>query len=177
MLSLSPETARGQLTMNRYLILLLLWMVFIFGNLFFVPGVAVSEDEAIQIRLAYFELSRVRLLNMLDASYEEYRDAVKQSRKQMWLLRDDPSEAADKLRTAQSYYELALVIWSFQAEAGPRSGILLTDEPYVLAVCRQCPDIPVVHQNGLDHVSVQNGVACLWRLSAAVLNKIPTGSN
>ena len=163
--------------MNRYMILLLLWMILTAGNLIFMPGAALSEDDAVQMRLAYFELSRVRLLNMLDASYEEYRDAVIQSRKQILLLRDDSSDAADKLRTAQSYYELALVIWSFQAEDGPRSGILLTDEPCVLAVCRQCPDIPVVHQNGLDHVSVQNGVACLWRLSAAVLNKIPIGSN
>lgn len=155
--------------MNRYLITLVLWIV-VLGNMIVLPDVALSEDDAVQMRLAYFELTRIQLLNMLDVSYEEYREAVAHSREQIWLLRDDLSTRADLLRAAQDYYEQALVIWSFQADIEAPADIVVRDEPDELTLYQHCMDIHEVDLIGMDRVSVQNGVACLWHLSAAVLN-------
>lgn len=159
--------------MSRYMITLLMCTVFMFESLYVLPKELLAGESVRQLDIAYFELSRIRLLNMLDVSYEEYRVAVMQSREQMWQLRDDSSAGADMLRVAQAHYERALAVWKRQVDAGATDDILLTAEPDVLAVCRQYQDIPIVSFNGMGHVSVQNGVTCLWRLSAAVLNEMP----
>lgn len=175
MLSISPKTCfAGVLTMNRYIITLLFWTIIMFEHLFVLPTVALTDEGLSQMRIAYFELSRIQLLNMLNVSYEEYRDAVMQSREQILLLRDDSSAGADILRAAQANYERALVVWRLQIDARAPVDSMLIAEPDVLAVCRQYQDIPIDRFNGNGHVSVQEAVACLWRLSAAVLNEMPS---
>lgn len=160
--------------MSRFLRMLLLLILVLTGIPCWLADTAMAGESTGQIRMAYFELSRLQTLSAGNVPYKDYRSAVELAKKQVALVWDDSYPGVKVLRKALAYHEQALAVWRLQADSDFPVDSLRTDEAVGAAIIAECPDIPRFHKKGRDQVYVQDAVACLWRKAAAVLNGMPS---
>jgi hypothetical protein len=159
--------------MSRFLRILLLLLFILTGISFGVADTTMAEESAGQIRVAYFELSRLQALSTSNVSYKDYRSAFERAKGQVNLLRDGSLPGVEVLRKALAYDEQALAVWRLQADSDFPVDSIRTDEAVGAAVIAECHGVSHFHNKGRDQVYVQDAVACLWRKAAEALNSMP----
>jgi len=140
---------------------------------YWLADMAMAEESTGQIRMAYFELSRLQALSTSNVPYKDYRSALERAKEKVDLLRDESFPGVGVLRKALAYDEQALAVWRLQADSDYPVDSVRSDEAVGASIIAECPGVSRFHNKGRDQVYVQDAVACLWRKAAEALNGMP----
>lgn len=129
-------------------------------------------DSQAQMRLTYLALSQLRALSSSGASFEEFRDGVRQAEDAMRLLHDQSSRDYKKLERSLSYYRSALSVWSRQTDPYGAVDSLRADEADGASVLLDCPGIATFRLKSADRIRIQDALACLQSKGAEALDDV-----
>ncbi|HEY3309809.1 MAG TPA: hypothetical protein VGJ93_15260 [Desulfuromonadaceae bacterium] len=152
--------------MSKFICLVLLHCFFLMGSSFPVQ----AEDGFNPVHVAFFELSRLRLLCLLDGTYKEYGEVLTQAQEQFYLVQE-ASSGVEHLRMALSYYEQALLIWQKHPSVEPPVESLRVDESNQIK--SNCTEVEFSRAAEEDVFLVNTAIACLWNKAAEELDEVP----